>query len=235
MNYWQNYPKFMVVAAQGRLGQGGDEGERLRLRVAAEGRRQLLVDVHLRRHVPRQLDARRAARSRARRASSTFGMNPVGLGPELRKMDRRAVEAEVARRRRERRDRDRRVLEGAEGVRAAPDASKIPTEVFLLPAARLRGEGRHVHQLRALDAVEVEGARSAGPGEVRPGDRSRGSSSPCATSTRRKAARSRRPSLNALVELHQSTSSPISARCLKEINGKALADIPDPEGQDEDR
>ena len=63
-------PEVHGLAAQGHLRQGRDEGERLRLRLAAQGRRQLLVDVHLRRHVPGPLDARRAARSRGRRASS---------------------------------------------------------------------------------------------------------------------------------------------------------------------
>ena len=45
------------------------------------------------------------------------------------------VEAEVAGRRRERRDRDGDLLEGASKELRRPDASKIQTEVFLLPAA----------------------------------------------------------------------------------------------------
>ena len=44
MNYWQNYPKFMVSLLKALWGAKAHEGERLRLRVAAEGGRQLFVD-----------------------------------------------------------------------------------------------------------------------------------------------------------------------------------------------
>ena len=65
----------------------------------------------------------------------TFGMNPVGLGPNSKKMVAALsklkwlvvvenVETETA-----------PLLEGAEGIRAGPPPSQIQTEVFLLPAA----------------------------------------------------------------------------------------------------
>ena len=69
------------------------------------------------------------------------------------------------------------------------DAGADPDRGLPAPGRRLRREGRHLHQLRALAAVEVEGARSAGPGQGRPGDPGAPRSSRCATSTRRKAAR----------------------------------------------
>ena len=70
MNYWVELPEVHGLAAQGGLRQRGDQGERLRLRLAAQGGRQLLVALHLRRHVPRQLHPRRRPGAGARRASS---------------------------------------------------------------------------------------------------------------------------------------------------------------------
>ena len=102
----------------------------------------------------------------------TFGMNPVGNGPHSREDGRRAREAEVAGRRRELRDGDGRLLEGPRSSSSSISKPEdVQTEVFLLPAANFAEKDGSVRQLRALDPVEMEGARSAGRREGRPGDR----------------------------------------------------------------
>ncbi len=161
-------PEVHGLAPEIALGREGDEGERLRVRVDAEGGRQLFVGLRVRRHVPRHVEARR------RRGARPRGPHHVRHEPrrdraELAQDDRGPREAEVARRRGERRDRDRAVLEGAEGLR---DAGRVEDRDGGLPAPGrpVRREGRDVHELGALDAVEVEGSRPARSGEDGPGD-----------------------------------------------------------------
>ena len=110
--------------------------------------------------------------------------------------------------------------------------SKIQTEVFLLPAGDLRREGRHVHELGALDAVEVEGARSARPGEGRPGDPRPRSCSRCRSSTRRKAASLPEPVLNVSWTLHE-PRQPRPRRGPEGDQRQGPRRHPRPQGQDE--
>ena len=65
----------------------------------------------------------------------SFGMNPVGLGPQLEEDGGRPLEAEVAGGGRERRDGDRPSSGRRPGSTRGPTPSQIQTEVFLLPAA----------------------------------------------------------------------------------------------------
>ena len=100
----------------------------------------------------------------------SFGMNPVSNGPHSKQGDQRTLEAEVAGGGRELRAGDGGVLArrhpgaGRQEARGRADRS--------VPAAggELRREGRLVRQLGALDSVEVEGGRSAGRSQARPGD-----------------------------------------------------------------
>ena len=157
----------------------------------------------------------------------TFGMNPVGIGPNIAEGDRGALEAEVAGRRRERRDRDgarsgRRPKEygGARRRRRSrprsscsrPPASPRRTARSPTPRAGCSGSGR----------------RSIRRARRRPTRRSsRASSSPCGTSTGRRAARCPKQVLNVTWN-YTNPVDPDLGEVLKEINGKALADIPDP-------
>ena len=191
MNYWQNYDKFMVSLLKAAYGKAATKENDLRLRLAAEDRRQLFVDVHLRRHVPRQLDAR------GRQGAGSRGLHllrdePGRPRPELQEVDRGALEAQVARRRRKRRDGDLDLLESARAIRSA---RRLQDSDRGLPASgrRFRREGRDVHQLRALDR-SGSGRRSIRRVRRSPTRRScRGSSWRCASSTRRRAARCPRP------------------------------------------
>ena len=195
MNYWQNYPKFMVSLLKAAWGKAAtkenDFGYAWLPKVDGNYSWMYIFD-----DMYRGSSTRAGGKEPGPEGLITFGMNPVGIGPNSEKMIARALEAEVAGRRRERRDRD-----GARSGRrprstAAPRPSKIQTEVFLLPAARLRREGRHASPTRRAGS-SGSGRRSIRRARRRPTRRSsRGSSSPCATSTRRRAARFPSRSLN---------------------------------------
>ena len=100
MSYWQNYKKFFVSFLKAMYGDGGDAGERLRLRLSAEARRARL---------------RRAARLRADAPGQDErlllpGLQPAAVVPEPEEDHGRAVEAQVPGRHGSARDRDGAVL-----------------------------------------------------------------------------------------------------------------------------
>ena len=74
MNYWGNYPKFMVSLLKAYYGdEATTENDFGYAWLPKSGRgRELLLGLHLRRHVPRDEHGGRLI---------TFGMNPVGHGP----------------------------------------------------------------------------------------------------------------------------------------------------------
>ncbi len=79
MSYWQNYRKFFVSFLKSMWGDGGDAGERLRLRLAAEARRAGL---------------RRAARLRADAPGQDErlflpGLQPAAVVPQPARRSRR--------------------------------------------------------------------------------------------------------------------------------------------------
>ena len=97
-------------------------------------------------------------------------MNPVGIGPNSEKMVAALsklkwlvvvenYEIETA-----------TFWKAPQAVRRRRRPSQIQTEVYQLPAASFAEKDGTLHQLGALAAVEMEGARSAGPGQDRPGD-----------------------------------------------------------------
>ena len=99
----------------------------------------------------------------------SFGMNPMGTGPNTGKMIAALsklkwlvvaenVETETAQ------------FWKAPKEYGGAEPSKIQTEVFLLPAALFAEKDGTLHELGALGAVEVEGPRSAGPSQAGPGD-----------------------------------------------------------------
>ena len=226
MNYWQNYPKFMVSLLKAVCGQGRHEGERLRLRLAAQGRRELLLDVHLRRHVPGQLDARRRQGAGPRRAH-LLRHEPGRHRPELAEDGRRALEAEVARRRRERRDGDRARSGRRPKEYGGADAVEDPDRG--LPAARRPSSPRRTARFtNSARWIQWKWKALDPPGQaktdqeilarivlaVRDLYKKEGGALPEAGPQR-------------LVGLHE-PGQPDLGEVLKEINGKALADIPDP-------
>ena len=187
MNYWQNYPKFMVSLLKALYGKAATKenefGYEWLPKVDGNYSWMYIFD-----DMYRGNSTRVGGKEPGPEGLITFGMNPVGIGPELAEDGRRALEAEVAGRRRELETETATFWKAPReygGRRPLEDPDRgVPAS-----GGGLRREGRHLHELGALDAVEVEGARSARDRRG-PTRRSwRASSSPCASSTGRRAAR----------------------------------------------
>ena len=195
MNYWQNYPKFMVSLLKAAYGKAAtkenDFGYAWLPKVDGNYSWMYIFDDMY----------RGSSHARRRQGARARGLHHLRHEPgrhraELAEDDRRALQAEVAGRRRELRDRDRRPSGRRRRSTAGPTASKIQTEVFLLPGLRLRREGRHASPTPRA-GCSGSGRRSIRRGRPRPTRRSsRASSSPCATSTGRRAAPLPEPVLN---------------------------------------
>ena len=137
------------LVPEGDVRRRGDEGERLGLPLSAEDRPQVLLDAR----------SGTTCTTASVKGLFAFGMNGVADRPELAEEHRRAEEGRLAGGRRDLSGRDQRVLEVA-GHHARGD-EEDPDD-GLPPAVRgLRGEGRHVRQLRALAAVEERRAAAA--------------------------------------------------------------------------
>ncbi len=186
MNYWQNYPKFMVSLLKAALRQDGHEGERLRLRWLPK------IDgnyswMYIFDDMYRGSSMRAGGKEPGPEGLITFGMNPVGIGPNAQEDDRRPSQAQVARRRREPRDRDRRRSGRRRRNTAAPTRRR---------SRRRSSSSRRATSPRRTARSRTRPAGSSGSGRpsTRPGRRrwtrrsSRGSSSRSATSTARRAA-----------------------------------------------
>ena len=100
MAFTQNFPKWHTSLMKAYYGERGDEGERLRLRLAAQARRRLRHPGHLRAHAPGQDE-------RLHRA----GLQPAGRGAEQEEAVGGAGQAEVPGGDGPAGDRDERVLE----------------------------------------------------------------------------------------------------------------------------
>ena len=210
---------------EGLLRQERHEGERVRLRVASEGRRQLLLDVHLRRHVPRQLEPRRRPGARPR-GPDHVRHEPGRHRPEHAEDDRGALEAEVARGRREPPGRDGDLLEGAQGVRRARTrrrsrrrSSSCPASNFAEKDGSFTNSARWIQwKWKALDP----------PGQIKTDQEILARIFLAVRELYRKEGG---PLPEAVLNVDWATPirlRPTSSEVLKELNGKALADIHDP-------
>ena len=230
MNYWSNYPKFMVSLLKAAYGKNAtkdnDFGYAWLPKVDGNYSWMYIFD-----DMYRGSSTRVGGKEPAPEGFITFGMNPVGIGPNSKKMIAALSKLKWMVVVENLRHRDGDVLEGPEGVR---HARRLQDPDRGLPASgvRVRREGRDVHQLGALAAVEMEGARSSRAGQG-PTRRSwRASSSPCASSIGRKAARIR-AGPERVLELHE----PGGARSRRGAEGderQGARRHPRPEGQDQD-
>jgi formate dehydrogenase major subunit len=224
MNYWQNYPKFMVSLLKALYGN------------AATADNEWAYSWMPKVDTPRNFswmyifdDMYRGKRGAAPDEPGpegfiTFGMNPVGLGPNSKKMVAALSKLKWM-----------VVVENAETETArfwnAPkeygtaDASQIPTEVYLLPAANFaEKDGTFTNSARWLQwkwkALDPPGAAKADQEivaqmmiAVRDLYRKEGGAFPD-------------PILN-LAWSYSNPGNPDLGEALKEMNGKALVDIHD--------
>jgi formate dehydrogenase-N alpha subunit len=200
MNYWQNYPKFMVSLLKSAYGQAAtkenDFGYDWMPKLDGNYSWAYMFDDMYRG------DSKRAGGTEpGPEGLFTFGMNPVGVGPNtakvigaLSKLKWLVVVENVE-------------IETAQFWRApkeygTPAASGDRDRGLPAPRDELRREGRLDDELRPLGTVEVEGRAAARDREERPGDpradRARGEGA--LPQGRRRPPRADR---SALVELHE--------------------------------
>jgi formate dehydrogenase major subunit len=224
MNYWQNYDKFMVSLLKATFGKAAtkenDFGYEWLPKVDGNYSWMYICD-----DMYRGNSTRAGGKEPGPEGFISFGMNPVGLGPNSKKWIAALsklkwlvlvenVETETA------------GFWKAPKEYEPPEASKIPTEVFLLPAADFaEKDGTFTNSARWIQwkwkALDPPGQAKSDQEilarvflAVRDLYKKEGGALP-----------------EAVTSLSWSYSNPVEpdlSEVLKEINGKALADIPDP-------
>ncbi len=224
MNYWTNYPKFMVSLLKAAWGKAAtkdnDWGYEWLPKVDGNYSWMYIFD-----DMYRGSSTRVGGKEPGPEGFITFGMNPVGLGPNSKKMVAALsklkwmvvvenVETETAR------------FWNAPKEYGGADPSKIQTEVFLLPAASFaEKDGTFTNSARWLQwkwkALDPPGQSKADQEilartflAVRDLYKKEGGALP-------------EPILN-LSWSYPNPVNPDLGEVLKEMSGKALADIPDP-------
>jgi formate dehydrogenase major subunit len=224
MNYWQNYDKFMVSLLKAAYGKAAtkenDFGYDWLPKVDGNYSWMYICD-----DMYRGSSTRAGGKEPGPEGFISFGMNPVGLGPNSKKWIAALSKLKWL-----------VVVENVETETAGfwkapkqyegPDASAIPTEVFLLPAADFaEKDGTFTNSARWIQwkwkALDPPGQAKSDQEvlsriflAVRDLYRKEGGALP-----------------EALANLSWSYTNPVEpdlGDVLKEINGKALADIPDP-------
>jgi formate dehydrogenase major subunit len=224
MNYWVNYPKFMVSLLKSVWGKAAtkenDFGYEWLPKIDGNYSWMYIFD-----DMYRGSSTRLGGKEPGPEGLITFGMNPVGLGPNSKKMVAALSKSKWL-----------VVVENVETETASfwkapkeyggPEPSKIQTEVFLLPAANFaEKDGTFTNSARWLQwkwkALDPPGQAKADQEilarillTVRDLYKKEGGALPD-------------PVLN-VSWAYTNPVSPDFAEVLKEMSGKALADIPDP-------
>jgi formate dehydrogenase major subunit len=224
MNYWVNYPKFMVSLLKSAWGkaatQENDFGYEWLPKTDGNYSWMYIFD-----DMYRGNSMRAGGKEPGPEGLVSFGMNPVGLGPNSKKMIAALsklkwlvmvenVETETA------------SFWKAPREYEGPEPSKIPTEVFLLPAANFaEKDGTFTNSARWLQwkwkALDPPGQAKA--------DQEILSRMLLAVRDLYKKEGGALP--DPVMNVSWSYTNPVNpdlAEVLKEMSGKALADIPDP-------
>jgi formate dehydrogenase major subunit len=224
MNYWSNYPKFMVSLLKATWGNNSkkenDWGYAWLPKVDGNYSWMYICD-----DMYRGNSTRAGGKEPGPEGFISFGMNPVGLGPNSKKwvaalsklkwlVVAENVETETS------------IFWKAPKQYDGPEASKIQTEVYLLPASDFaEKDGTFTNSARWMQwkwkAAEPPGQARSDQAilariylAVRDLYQKEGGATP-------------EPVLN-LAWSYANPAEPDLGDVLKEINGKALADIPDP-------
>jgi formate dehydrogenase major subunit len=223
MNYWSNYPKFMVSLLKATWGAAATKDNEFGYswlpKVDGNYSWLYIFDDMYRGH-----SARAGGQEPGPEGFITFGMNPVGLGPNSKKMVAALsklkwmvvvenVETETA------------MFWKAPGEYGGGDPASIQTEVFLLPAASFaEKDGTFTNSARWL---QWKWKALDPPGQAR-ADQEIVSRLVLAVKElyRREKGKLPEPILN-LSWSYTNPLSPDLGEVLKEMNGKALADVHD--------
>ena len=225
MNYWSNYPKFMVSLLKSAYGKNAtkenDFGYEWLPKVDGNYSWMYIFD-----DMYRGNSSRVGGKEPGPEGLITFGMNPVGIGPNAGQDDRGALEAQVARRRRDLRHRDRHVLEGAQGIRRSRSPRRSQTEVYQLPCTGFaEKDGTFTNSARWLQwkwkAIDP-------PGQARNDQEVLARIFLAVRDLYKKEGGALPEQVLNVNWSYTNPASPDLGEVLKEINGKALADIPDP-------
>jgi formate dehydrogenase major subunit len=224
MNYWSNYPKFMTSLLKATWGKAAtkenDFGYEWLPKVDGNYSWMYICD-----DMYRGNSTRAGGKEPGPEGFISFGMNPVGLGPNSKKwiaalsklkwlVLAENVETETASFWKAPKDYD------------PPETSKIPTEVFLLPAADFaEKDGSFTNSARWIQWKW----KALDPPGLAKSDQEIAARIFLAVRDLYKKEGGALP--EALTNLSWSYTNPVEpdlGDVLKEINGKALADIPDP-------
>ena len=220
-NFWSNTDRFAVSQLKAYYGTARDQGERLRLRppseAAAERRRRLReleLGVHLRPHVPRRHGRLLQLRH-----------EPGEQRPALAQGDRRAGEAEVARRRRELRAGDRGVL-----ARRHPGARRTRSPRTCRPKSsccrRRTSPRRTASFVNSARWIQWKWKAVDPPGDAKPDQEIIGAHLPRRSASSTRSEGGTFPGSGPQPELVVlEPDEPVARRGGQEINGWALEDV----------
>ena len=224
MNYWSNYPKFMVSLLKSVYGRNGskenDFGYQWLPKVDGNYSWMYIFD-----DMYRGFSTQAGGKEPGPEGLITFGMNPVGIGPNTPKTIaalsklKWLVVGEIY-------DIETATFWKAPAEYGTPDASKIPTEVFQLPATGFaEKDGSFTNSQRWL---QWKWKALDPPGQCRADQEIMAR---IFLAVRDLYAKEGGPLPEQVLNVtwdYTNPASPDLSEVLKEMNGKALADIPDP-------
>jgi formate dehydrogenase major subunit len=224
MNYWVNYPKFMVSLLKAVYGDAAtkenDFGYSWLPKVDGNYSWMYVFD-----DMYRGGSTRAGGQEPGPEGLLSFGMNPVGLGPNSKKMVAALAKLKWL-----------VVVENVETETASfwkaprqyegPEASRIPTEVFLLPAATFaEKDGTFTNSARWL---QWKWKALDPPGKAKPDQEILSRIFLAVRELYRKEGGALPEQVSSVTWAYTNPVSPDLAEVLREMNGKALADLADP-------
>jgi formate dehydrogenase major subunit len=224
MNYWSNYPKFMTSLLKATWGKAAtkenDFGYAWMPKVDGNYSWMYICD-----DMYRGSSTRAGGKEPAPEGFISFGMNPVGLGPNSKKWIAALSKLKWM-----------VVVENVETEAASfwkapkeydtPEASKIPTEVFLLPAADFaEKDGSFTNSARW---IQWKWKALDPPGQAKSDQEVVARIFLAVRDLYKKEGGVLPEALTNLSWTYTNPVEPDLGDVLKEINGKALTDIPDP-------
>jgi len=224
MNYWVNYPKFMVSLLKAQYGNAAtkdnDFGYQWLPKVDGNYSWMYIFD-----DMYRGKATRAGGEEPGPEALITFGMNPVGLGPNSKKMVAALakqkwmvvvenVETETA------------IFWKAPKEYEGPEPSQIPTEVFLLPAADFaEKDGTFTNSARWL---QWKWKALDPPGQAKADQEILARLFLAVRDLYQKEGGALPEQLTNVSWSYTNPADPDLGEVLKEMSGKALADVHDP-------
>jgi len=224
MNYWQNYPKFMASLLKGLYGKAATKenefGYSWLPKIDGNYSWMYIFD-----DMYRGSSMRAGGKEPGPEGLMTFGMNPVGIGPNVKKMIGAHSKLKWL-----------VVVENHEIETAAfwkapqeyggADPSKIQTEVFLLPASNFaEKDGSFTNSARW---IQWKWKALDPPGQAKVDQEILARIFLAVRDLYRKEGGAFPEAIANVSWAYTNPAVPDLSEILKELNGKALADIPDP-------